>query len=144
MFNLQKYRKYLVLGCLAMAFTLTPVIVRASISSPNGTSIKVTQNLPNNNISEEVQIEKALLIDAKKQNWYPKIGTITIVDDYAIATTFDENTGGESILKKQLGGWKVIGGTGGAFSKPEELVQIAKVPLPTARRLLSIRARQQR
>ena len=144
MFNLRKYRKYLVLGCLTMALALTPILVKADLSSPNGTSIKVSQNLSNNSVSEEAQIKKALLIDAQKQNWHPKIGTITIVDEYAIATTSDENTGGESVLKKQLGGWKVIGGTGGAFSKPEELVQVAKVPLPTARRLLSVRARQQR
>lgn len=144
MFNLQKYMKYLVLGCLTMAFSLTPIIVRASVSSSSWTSIQVAQNLSNNSVSEEAQIEKALLIDAQKQNWHPKVGTITIVDDYAIATTSDENTGGESILRKQQGYWRIIGGTGGAFSKPEELVQIAKVPLPTARRLLSIRARQQR
>ncbi len=144
MFNFQKYRKYLVFGCLTMAFTLTPVIVKATVPLSTLISSQVAQNLSSNSVSEEVQIKKVLLIDAQKQNWHPKIGTITIVDDYAIATTSDENTGGESVLKKHLGAWKVIGGTGGAFSKPEELVQVAKVPLPTARRLLSVRARQQR
>ena len=97
-----------------------------------------------NTTRDEREIVKALIADAKEQNWQIKIGAITIVDGYAIATTYDENTGGESVLKKQQGVWQIIGGTGGAFSQPEELVKFGNVPPSTAHRLLQVRASQER
>ena len=48
------------------------------------------------------------------------------------------------MLKKEQGVWKIIGGTGGAFSNVEELVSIAKVPPAIARRLLQTRTKEQR
>ena len=117
MTNNTKYRRCLTLSCLAIAVALTPTTVKAVVPGLARLNIQVAQNLSTNN-AEEARIRKALLADAQKQNWQPKIGTISIVDGYAIATTYDENTGGESVLKKQQGVWQVIGGTGGAFSKP--------------------------
>ena len=143
MTNDSKYRKYLTLSCLTVVVTLTPATVKATIPGLAPLNIQLTQNSSSNN-AEEAQIKKALLADAQKENLRLKIGTISIADGYALATAYDENTGGESVLKKHLGVWQVIGGTGGAFSKPEELVEIAKVPLPIARRLLQIRASQKR
>lgn len=145
MFNWQKYHKFFILGCLTMAITITPTIAGALPSDSSlATSGKITQNSAASTSRDEREIKKALLADAKQQNWQVKIGAITIVDGYALATTYDENTGGEAVLKKQQGVWQVIGGTGGAFSQPEELVEFGKVPLSTARRLLQVRASQRR
>lgn len=145
MFNWQKYHRFLILGCLTMAITITPTIAGALPSDSSLiTSSKIAQNSPASTSRDEKEIKKALLADAKKQNWQVKIGAITIVDGYALATTYDENTGGETVLKKQQGVWQITGGTGGAFSQPEELVEFGKLPLPTARRLLQMRATQKR
>lgn len=144
MFKIRKYGKYLVLGCLAMTVVFTPNLVGAVVSYSAQMNVQIAQaSFATNHAANEAEIKKVLLADAQKQNWQPEIGLITIADDYAIATVSDENTGGESVLKKQQGVWKIIGGTGGAFSQPEELVQYGKVPLPNARRLLKIRASQQ-
>lgn len=144
MLSVRKYLNYLVLGYLAMAVVCSPTWVGAVVLNSASPSTQIAQNPSAANTTDEAQIKTALLEDAKKQSWQPKIGTITIADGYAIATTYDEVAGGESVLRKHLGAWKVIGGTGGAFSQPEELVQFAKVPLATARHLLKIRAKQER
>lgn len=145
MFNIYKYRRYLIWGCLTMVVILTPTIVSAVVNNVNTPNYQVAQSSDaNKNTSDEGGIKKALLIDAQKQNWHPKIGKITVVGGYALATTYDQNTGGESVLKKEQGVWKIIGGTGGAFSNVEELVSIAKVPPAIARRLLQTRTKEQR
>ncbi len=145
MFNWQEYRKFLILGCLTMVITITPTIAGAlPPGSSLTTSSKIAQNSTASTSRDEGEIKKVLIADAKEQNWQVKIGAITIVDGYALATTSDENTGGESVLKKHQGVWQIIGGTGGAFSQPEELVEFGKVPLSTARRLLKVRASQRR
>lgn len=143
MFKLGKYRRFLILGCLTVAITITPTVAGAlHLSSSATVSIKIAQNSHTNATKDERAIKKVLLADAKQQNWQVKIGEITIVDGYALATTYDENTGGESVLRKSQGVWQIVGGTGGAFSQPGELVEFAKVPLSTARRLLQVRASQ--
>lgn len=142
--NIQRYRKYLILGCLTMVMTFTPTVVGAVFSNSSQTSIQIAQNSSTNNLADETQIKKVLLADAKAQNWQPEIGLITIANNYAIATVSDQVTGGESVLRKEQGTWKIVGGGGGAITKPEQLTNYFKVPLPTARRLLQIRASQQR
>ncbi len=144
MFNIYKYRQHIIWFCLTIFVILTPTMAEAVISNETTSNYQIAENPHPQDIKDEQKIIKALLLDAQKQNWQPKIGKITVVDSYALATTYDENTGGESVLKKEQGIWKVISGTGGAFGNPEELVSIAKVPLATARRLLEIRSRQQR
>ncbi|HCF28654.1 MAG TPA: hypothetical protein DEV81_15955 [Cyanobacteria bacterium UBA11049] len=144
MFNIYKYRQHIIWFCLTIFVILTPTMVEAVISNETTSNYQIAENPHPQDIKDEQKIIKALLLDAQKQNWQPKIGKITIVDSYALATTYDRNTGGESVLKKEQGVWQVISGTGGAFSNPEELASIAKVPLATARRLLEIRSRQQR
>ena len=144
MFNIYKYRQHIIWFCLTIFVILTPTMAEAVISNDTTSNSQIAQNTDRQDIKDEPQIRKALLLDAQKQNWQPKIGKITVVDDYALATTYDRNTGGESVLKKEQGVWKIIGGTGGAFSNAEELVSIAKVPPAIARRLLQTRTKEQR
>lgn len=142
MFSCRKYRRFLILGCLTMVIIISPNVARAGNPiSFSATHIMIAQN-SFNTTRDEKEIKKALIANAKQQNWQIKIGAITIVDGYAVATTYDENTGGESVLKKQQGVWQIVGGTGGAFSQPEELVKFANVPPSVARRLLQLRTSQ--
>lgn len=144
MFNMRQYGKYLLLSFLAKTIIFTPTLAGAAFPNSARMNVQISQtSSATNNAANEAEIKKVLLADAQKQNWQPEIGLITIADGYAIATIRDENTGGESVLKKQQGVWKITGGTGGAFSQPEELVRYGKVPLPAARHLLKIRASQQ-
>ncbi|OWY65338.1 hypothetical protein B7486_42390 [cyanobacterium TDX16] len=119
-------------------------IASAALPVQSRSNDKISQSYSDIERSEKAQIEKVLLADAQKNNWNPNIGIISIADGYALATTYDENTGGESILKKQQGVWQIVGGTGGAFSRAEELTQVGNVPISTARRLLQIRTSQER
>ncbi|PSB43151.1 hypothetical protein C7B80_25055 [Cyanosarcina cf. burmensis CCALA 770] len=143
MLNFRKTNKHLLPSFLLIAFMSNLSIASVTLPASNSSN-KLSQSYSNSDLSEKKQIEKAILADAQRENWQPKIGTISVVDDYALATTYDENVGGETILKKQQGVWQVIGGTGGAFSRAEELVQLGGVPVTIARRLLQVRASQER
>ncbi len=137
------YRNYFMLGCLTSVVVFIPNAAPSAVPAPEQQNVQLAQSKPGNGTSDEAQIKKALLAHAQKEGWCPKIGSITITNGYAIASTYDDVTGGESLLKKEQGVWKIIGGTGGAFSQPEELVEIGKVPLATARRLIQIRQAKQ-
>lgn len=144
MFSFWKYRKYFVLSCLTTVIIFTPTLVEAIVTSPAQQSIQVAPRKTDNNVADEVQIKKAIFLNEQKNHWHPQIGTITVVDNYAIATVHDDVTGGESVLKKEQGAWKVVGGGGGAITRPEQLINYFKVPPDTAHRLLQVRAGQQR
>ena len=139
-----KYSNYLLLSCLTMAIIATLYVVNAAFLNSNKARIYIAQTDSTQVVSESNQIKKVLLADAKKKNWQPQIGLITIVNNYAIASVYDRVTGGESVLTKSQGQWKIIGGGGGAITRPEQLTNYFKVPSATARRLLQIRTSQQR
>lgn len=151
MFNIYNYTtfSFILLSSLPLGYSNSlPNSLNLSLREKNHSHVLIFSNEPNirftQGVTEEERIKTALSADAKDQNLQPpQIGLITIAGDYAIATTYDEVSGGESVLKKERGRWQVIGGTGGAFSKPEELVEYGKVPRAIASRLLQIRAKQQ-
>ncbi len=134
MIRFHKYSNYLLLSCLTMAIISTPCVVDAAFLNSNKARIYIAQTELNQVVSDEKQIKKVLLADAKAKNWQPQIGLITIVNNYAIASVYDRVTGGESVLTKSQGQWKIIGGGGGAITRPEQLTNYFKVPSATARR----------
>lgn len=142
MFSTWNYRQALVLSCLVMTAIFTPTVVKAALPKPAQLELKIAQSQADSRANDEVAIKKAILLSEQNSDWRPQIGTITIADNYAIATVYDQVTGGESVLRKEKGIWKVIGGGGGAITRTEQLVNYFKVPPATARRLLKIRASQ--
>ncbi len=136
----RRFYNYLLLSILVMAVIIsTPNLVRANVPSLQS-NVQIAQNQTTNSNSDKVQIRKALLLNEQKYHWRPEVDILAIADDYAITSVHDQNTGGESVLKKVQDDWQVVCGTGGAFGKAEELYRNCKVPLATANRLLQTKA----
>lgn len=140
MFYFLKYREYLILSCLTIIFAVTPTVAKATFQNKSEQTMPIADSRPANNttLTEEAQIKQSILLAEQKNHWQPQVNVLAITGNYAVASVHDENTGGQSVLRKEGGKWKVICGTGGAFGKAEEIVQLCKVPLPTARRLLQL------
>lgn len=136
----RRIHNYLVLSVFVMIVTIsTPNLVRANFPGLQS-NVEIAQNQTTNSDSDEVRIRTAILLNEQKYHWQPQVNTLAIVDNYAITSVHDENTGGESVLKKVQDDWQVVCGTGGAFGKAEELYRNCKVPLATANRLLQTKA----
>lgn len=129
-------------------FVTTVIISTPNLVIPNvprlQSNVQIAHNQTTKSGSDEVKIREAILLNEQKYHWRPQVDTLAIVDDYAITSVHDKNTGGESVLKKVQDDWQVVCGTGGAFGKAEELYQNCKVPLPTANRLLQVKAAHRR
>lgn len=137
-FSKQKYLSHLVLFFLIILSINFSSTVRANTSSKSQSS----DNQQPDNFRDITEIKKVVILDARKRHWHPQnlqIQVEAIVDNFAIVGSHDNFTGGESILEKDRTGWKVICGTGGAFSHPSQLVQSCKMSLLTAQHLLLTR-----
>ena len=133
-----KYRKYLILSCLSITCAATPIVAKATFPNKPEQTIQIANN--NTTLAEEAQIKQAVMLVEQQNHWQPQVDVLAITGNYAVASVHDENTGGQSVLRKEKGKWKIICGTGGAFGKAEEIVQICEVPLPIAHRLLQLQA----
>lgn len=136
----RRLHNYLVLSLFVTTVIIsTSSLVRASVPRLQF-NVKIAQNQTMNSDSDEIKIRKVILLSEQKYHWQPQVDILAVVDNYAITSVHDKNTGGESVLKKVQNDWQVLCGTGGAFGKVEELSHNCKVPLSTANRLLQIKA----
>jgi len=136
----RRLHNYLVLSLFVTTVIIsTSSLVRANVPRLQF-NVQIAQNQTINSDSDEIKIRKVVLLNEQKYHWQPQVNTLAIVDNYAITSVHDENTGGESVLKKVQDDWQVVCGTGGAFGKAEELYRNCKVPLTTANRLLQTKA----
>jgi len=138
------YKKYLVLGILTFILAANSTLAGANVSNKSQQIMQIAQGQPEGNTADEAQIKKVILLNEQKYHWQPQIDILAIVDGYAVTSVHDQNTGGQSVLKKEQDNWKIVCGTGGAFGKVEELFHSCKVPLTTAHHLLEIQAAQRR
>ncbi len=140
----KKICRYSVLSILAVVVAITsPSLVNAAIPNLQFT-IKVAQSQTTNIDSDEAHIKQSILLNEQKHHWRPQVKILAIADGYAIASVHDQNTGGQSLLKKEQGNWVVVCGTGGGFGLAAELVHHCSVPERTANRLLEIKAAHRR
>ena len=144
MFTSWKYRSFLFLSFLALVVVTSPTLVEAVGSNKSDLRIEIAQEQTGEQATESAQIRKSVLLNEQKYHWRPQVDILAIADGYALTSVHDQNTGGESVLKKKQGDWKVICGTGGAFSKANTLAQHCKIPIDTASNLLQIKSNQRR
>ncbi len=144
MFTNWKHRGFLLLSLLGLVVVTTPTLVEAMGSNRSEPRIEIAQEQTIDQAAESTQIKKAILLNEQKYHWRPQVDILAIADGYALASVHDQNTGGESVLKKELGDWKVICGTGGAFSFANTLAQHCKIPIDTASNLIKIKSNTSR
>ena len=140
----KKYRQYFILGCLILGVIVKPTVGRTGTSTHVQQSVQMAQNVTSDNPADLAQIRKVILLNEQKYHWRPQVDILAIADGYALASVHDQNTGGESVLKKELGDWKVICGTGGAFGFANTLAQHCKIPIDTASNLIKIKSNTSR
>ncbi|MBW4636212.1 MAG: hypothetical protein KME30_31335 [Iphinoe sp. HA4291-MV1] len=105
----------------ARAFPLNLVLIGQATNEANDISI----------------IRKVVAANATKYTpeWkYYTIDNICIAGAFATADIYDQNTGGERVLKKEAGNWKIISSTGGGYDE-NNLIHIG-IPSDTAKKLL--------
>lgn len=89
------------------------------------------------NTNDDIAVIKKVVANSEAKylpGWIYEIDDICISGNYATVGVSDENTGGERILKKERGSWKVIASDGGGYDETN-LINIG-VPSAIAKKLL--------
>jgi|GEM_PF-1603284 len=119
---------FFLIFCFGFAIALTSTFsVRGSAQESVGAQLS----------SEQQSVAQAYLSSIQSQGASPaiQVSQVVVVDQYALLEWSEQDGGGDCLLQKQDGQWRIIRGSGGSFSVVL-LNEYLHVPLETAQALV--------